>query len=85
MNWKAMHRMHSDLTEEHIFTKFGNHSTQDLEIENLSAKALLLIYSDFRVKSHMENGKEIINFYTLEEAFNVILNKLDNVKYTIGY
>lgn len=60
----------------------GNHSTWDLEIENLSAEALLLIYSDFRVKSHMENGKEIINFYTLEEAFNVILNKLDNVDET---
>ncbi len=57
----------------------SNHSTWDLELENLSAESLLLIYSDFRVKSTRENGVEIVHFYTLDESFNVILSKLDNV------
>lgn len=58
----------------------ANHSTWDLELENLSAESLLLIYADFRVKSTRdESGAEIIHFYTLGEAFSVILNKLDNV------
>lgn len=57
----------------------ANHSTWDLELENLSVESLLLIYADFRVKSTRENGKEIIHFYSLKEAFDVILNKLDNV------
>lgn len=57
----------------------SNHSTWDLELENLSVESLLLIYADFRVKSVHEDGNEIICFYTLDEAFNVILSKLDNV------
>ncbi len=57
----------------------ANHSTWDLELENLSVESLLLIYADFRVKSTRENGKEIIHIYSLKEAFDVILNKLDNV------
>lgn len=58
----------------------ANHSTWDLEVENLSAESLLLIYADFRVKSSRKpNGEEEIHFYTLDESFNVILNKLDNV------
>ncbi|MEG0829736.1 MAG: hypothetical protein RSD88_04510 [Anaerovoracaceae bacterium] len=57
----------------------SNHSTWDLEIENLSVEALVLIYADFRVKSQRINGEELIHFYTLEESFNIILNKLDNV------
>lgn len=57
----------------------ANHSTWDLELENLSVESLLLIYADFRVKSTREAGKEIIHIYTLQEAFDVILNKLDNV------
>lgn len=59
----------------------ANHSVWDLELENLSAESLLLIYADFRVKSSRDarTGKEIVHFYTLEEAFNVILSKLDNV------
>ncbi|MBN7772899.1 nicotinate-nicotinamide nucleotide adenylyltransferase [Clostridium aminobutyricum] len=65
------------LTIGHIAT---NHSTWDLELENLSAESLILIYADFRVKSSRdENKKEIVNFYTLKESFDVILNKLDNV------
>ncbi len=64
-------------TIAHIAT---NHSTWDLELENLSVESLVLIYSDFRVKS-MRNGqnREEVNFYTLKESFDVILNKLDNV------
>lgn len=58
----------------------SNHSTWDLELENLSVESLILIYADFRVKSsRREDGEEIVHFYTLDEAFDVILNKLDNV------
>ena len=43
-------------------------------------ESLLLIYADFRVKSSQgETGEEIVHFYTLAEAFDVILGKLDNV------
>jgi len=49
-------------------------------LENLSVESLLLIYADFRVKSNRNaDGKEVVHFYSLAEAFNVILNKLDNV------
>ena len=57
----------------------ANHSVWDLEIENLSVESLLLIYADFRSKSTREDGREIIHFYSLKEAFDVILSKLDNV------
>lgn len=58
----------------------ANHSTWDLELENLSVESLLLIYADFRVKSKRnEEGREEVKFYTLEESFHVILGKLDNV------
>lgn len=57
----------------------ANHSTWDLELENLSVESLVLIYADFRVKSVWENGKERIVFYTLKGSFDVILSKLDNV------
>lgn len=58
----------------------ANHSTWDLELENLPVESLILIYADFRVKSKgYENGKEVMGFYTLEESFRVILDKLDNV------
>lgn len=58
----------------------SNHSTWDLELENLPVEALVLIYSDFRVKNRgMKDGKEVIAVFTLQEAFSVILNKLDNV------
>lgn len=57
-----------------------NHSTWDLELENLSLEALILIYADFRVKAFRDNeGQETMKFYSLKEAFDVILNKLDNV------
>lgn len=59
----------------------GNHSTWDLELENLSVESLLLIYADFRVKSTRTEDKtwEIVHFYTLDESYQVILDKLDNV------
>ncbi|WP_324822655.1 hypothetical protein [Sinanaerobacter sp. ZZT-01] len=58
----------------------SNHSTWDLELENLSVESLVLIYADFRVKSSgKKDGKEQIAFYTLSDSFNVILNKLDNL------
>ncbi len=58
----------------------ANHSVWDLEPDYLSAEALLLIYADFRVKQlRGENGEEITRIYTLAEAFQVILDKLDDV------
>lgn len=57
----------------------ANHSTWDLELENLAVESLILIYSDFRVKSSRVDGREIVHFYTLKESFDVILSKLDNV------
>ncbi len=74
---------------ELCFERFGmptighiasNHSTWDLELENLPIEALLLIYADFRVKSIRDSkGKEIVKFYSLKESFDVILSKLDNM------
>lgn len=58
----------------------ANHSVWDLEIENLSSESLVLVYADFRVKqSRDESGCEIAHIYSLEEAFDVILGKLDHV------
>lgn len=58
----------------------ANHSVWDLELENLSVESLLLIYADFRVKSSRDReGKEVVHFHTLQEAFQVILSKLDDV------
>lgn len=58
----------------------ANHSTWDLELENLSVESLLLIYADFRVKSsRREDGAEQVHFYSLQQAYDVILGKLDNV------
>jgi len=58
----------------------ANHSVWDLELENLSSESLALVYADFRVKqSRDESGAEIARIYSLQEAFDVILSKLDNV------
>ncbi|MEG0805600.1 MAG: hypothetical protein RSD55_03145 [Lachnospiraceae bacterium] len=58
----------------------ANHSTWDLELENLSSESLLLIYADFRVKSTKDaSGRETVHIYTLKESFDVILSKLDHV------
>lgn len=75
--------LHYYYTEE-WFKKFGlykighiatNHSTWDLELENLPLESLILIYADFRVK----NKGQKMHIFTLKEAYDVILNKLDNV------
>lgn len=61
----------------HIAT---NHSTWDLELENLSVESLVLIYADFRVKGHRDSeGLEHINYFSLKDSYEVILQKLDNV------
>ena len=58
----------------------ANHSVWDLEPDYLSVEALLLIYADFRVKQlHDAQGREITRISTLDEAFQVILDKLDDV------
>lgn len=54
-----------------------NHSVWDLELENLSLEAIILIYSDFRIKSKKNSND--MNVYSLQESFQVILSKLDNV------
>lgn len=56
-----------------------NHSTWDLELENLPLESLILIYADFRVKNRStKNGYEM-HIYELSESFQIILDKLDNV------
>ena len=58
----------------------ANHSVWDLEIENLSSESLVLVYADFRVKQTYEaEHQETACLYSLQEAFDVILSKLDNV------
>ena len=43
-------------------------------------EALVLIYADFRVKTKARvNGKEVMGIYSLQDSFQVILDKLDNV------
>ncbi|MFA9422579.1 MAG: cytidyltransferase, partial [Sedimentibacter sp.] len=57
----------------------ANHSTWDLELENLPLESLILIYADFRVKNKTtKNGREMY-IYDLSESFQIILDKLDNV------
>lgn len=61
----------------HIAT---NHSVWDLELENLPAESLVLIYADFRVKNkQLPNNLRKMTIFNLKESFEVILNKLDNV------
>ena len=56
------------------------HSTWDLELESLSIESLILIYSDFCVKrSKSKAGLFKMKFLSVDEAFEVILDKLDNV------
>lgn len=58
----------------------SNHSTWDLELESLSVESLLLIYADFRSKQTWDGqGNEITVLYPLDQSFQVILSKLDNV------
>ncbi len=58
----------------------ANHSVWDLELENLSVESLVLVYADFRVKqSRDDSGVEFPQLYSLQDAFDVILQKLDHV------
>ena len=58
----------------------ANHSTWDLELDNISVESLVLIYADFRVKQMRgTDGKEITKIYSLKDSYDVILSKLDNV------
>lgn len=56
-----------------------NHSTWDLELYNLTIEALLLIYADFRVKNLRIDGIDTMSIISLQESYQVILDKLDNV------
>lgn len=57
-----------------------NHSTWDLELENLPLESLVLIYADFRVRrEECEAPKEKMGIFTLKESFHIILSKLENV------
>src|SRR6056297_3369160 len=56
-----------------------NHSTWDLELENLPLESLVLIYADFRVKNGYKSGHKKMKIYSLDESFKIILDKLDNV------
>lgn len=57
-----------------------NHSVWDLELENLSLESLILIYCDFRVKNgSIQQGIPQMEIFNLQQSFQVILSKLDNV------
>ena len=72
--WLALRKM------ERVAQIAANHSTWDLELESLSVESLLLIYADFRSKQDRDaQGNEITVLYPLDESFQVILSKLDNV------
>ena len=57
-----------------------NHSTWDLELENLPLESLVLIYADFRVRrEECDAPKEKMGIFTLKDSFHIILSKLENV------
>ena len=71
--WQWFHR--HDMEE--IGYVSANHSTWDLEFENLPIESLLLIYADFRVRGTREPGeKEVMHIHTLSEAYEMIFCKL---------
>ncbi len=58
----------------------ANHSTWDLELENLPIESLILIYSDFRVKNLItENNDKEMCIFSLADSFQIVLDKLDNL------
>ncbi len=72
--WFRAHRL------EAIGHIAANHSTWDLEPENLSVESLILIYSDFRVKqSRTPDHQPVTVISSLGAAFDVIRNKMYNV------
>lgn len=64
---------------EHIAHISANHSTWDLEFENLPIESLLLIYADFRVRGTREDGREVVRIYPLADAYGMIMSKLSDV------
>ncbi|SCY51448.1 cytidyltransferase [Alkaliphilus peptidifermentans] len=80
-----LHYYYTDLWfKNHGITYIGhialNHSVWDLELENLSIESLILIYSDFRVKNIQRNNQpDEMEIFSLQDSFQVILDKLDNV------
>lgn len=61
----------------HIGHVAANHSTWDLEFENLPIESLLLIYADFRVRGQRgEDNREYTKICTLAESYAIILSKL---------
>jgi len=80
-----LHYYYTDLWfRKHNITYIGhiatNHSTWDLELENLPLESLILIYSDFRVKNrNLENNQREMHIYSLKDSFEIVLNKLDNL------
>ena len=55
----------------------ANHSTWDLEFENLPMESLLLIYADFRVRGlRTADGREQMKIYSLKEAGDLVFSKL---------
>lgn len=64
----------------HIAHVAANHSTWDLEFENLPMESLLLIYADFRVRGiRDEHGRERTKIYSLADSYSIILSKLANM------
>ena len=58
----------------------ANHSVWDVELENLSAESLCLIYADFCVKQKTTpGGGQVTHIFSLKDSYDVILAKLDNV------
>ncbi len=55
----------------------ANHSTWDLEFENLPLESLILIYADFRVRgTRGADGKETVRIYSLADSYDMIFSKL---------
>ena len=70
--------------QHHGYERIGyvaaNHSTWDLELDNLSIESLVLIYADFRVREDpTPEGKRRMKICTLDDAFDAILSKLENM------
>ncbi len=57
----------------------ANHSTWDLEFENLPIESLLLIYADFRVRGTRQDGREVVRIYSLAQAYEMIMSKLSDM------
>lgn len=80
LHYYYTHKWLVDGGMERIAHIAANHSTWDLEFENLTVESLLLIYADFRVRGFRdEAGKEHMRFVTLNEGYRIILSKLANV------